>query len=160
VHESERNRLESEGRRLRLAESDMQQAAAAAEAIQREPEGTPLRRALETALLVCYARPFTSNKIGALGEEWAPTDPEGRALHHEALRLRHKAYAHSDPDSGVRDVEDRGYIFTPPRPVSFTETHRPTDVEKLPAIIGMIYRQEGRFYRARAECEAQLGESG
>lgn len=97
MHESERNRLRNEIRRLALAEADMRQMAAAAKALQ-TAEGGDLSRALETAIVVCYARPFTSNEIGPLEREWVPTEPELRALHEQLITLRHKAYAHTDRD--------------------------------------------------------------
>jgi hypothetical protein len=75
MHESERNRLVNEIRRLRLAEADMAQVAAAADTLMHEHLNGDLCRALETAIAVCYARPFgSSNQVGVLGQEC----PEGR----------------------------------------------------------------------------------
>jgi hypothetical protein len=72
-----------------------------------EDDDVHLMLALETALVVCYARPFTHGKrVGQLGEEWAPEDAHERAVHDELLVLRNQAYAHTDKASG-RDVIER-----------------------------------------------------
>jgi hypothetical protein len=155
LHESERNRLVRELRRLRLAQSDMVQAAAAAEALKGEREESPLGRALETACVVIYARPFTSNKVGRLGDEWAPSDPEERALHDELCRKRDQVYAHSD-ETALRDVVDIGASIGKDHPV-YAEQWHPVSREVLPAFIRMAWRQEKRFYDAAVEVERKLG---
>jgi hypothetical protein len=149
LNESERNRLERELCRLRLAGSDMAQAAAAAEALKREREESPLGRALETACVVIYARPFTANKVGRLGEEWAPTDREERALHDELCKKRDQVYAHSD-ETSLRDVVDIGASIGKDHPV-YAELWHPVNREVLPAFIRMAWRQEKRFYDAAVE---------
>jgi hypothetical protein len=155
LHESDRNRLENELRRLRLAQSDMVQAAAAAEALKGEREESPLGRALETACVVIYARPFSSNKIGRLGDEWAPDDPEEGALHDELCRKRDQVYAHSDK-TAMRDVVDMGTSIGKEHPVYFEQWH-PVNRDVLPAFIRMAWRQEKRFYDAAVEVEGKLG---
>ena len=77
MHENERNRLLNELRRFLLAASDMRQAAAAAEHLSTERLNGDLCRALETAIVICYSRPFArGNKAGTLGAEWVPPAPE------------------------------------------------------------------------------------
>ena len=155
LHETERNRLVRELRRLRLAQSDMAQAATAAQALKEEREESVLGRALETACVVIYARPFTSNKVGRLGDEWAPTDPEERALHDELCRKRDQVYAHSD-ETGLRDVVDIGASIGKDYPV-YAEQWHPVNREVLPVFIRMAWRQEKRFYDAAVGIERKLG---
>jgi hypothetical protein len=73
--DSERNRLAKLRTALLLAGSDMDQAVAAARALQNESDGL-LARALETAIAVCYMRPFTQSSLMALPPEFSP---RGRA---------------------------------------------------------------------------------
>jgi hypothetical protein len=155
LSEGERNELRRELTRLRLAQSDMAQAAAAAEALKGEREESPLGRALETACVVIYARPFTSNKVGRLGEEWAPTDPEERALHDELCKRRNQVYAHSD-ETPLREVVDIGASIGKDHPV-YAEQWHPVNRDVLPAFIAMAWKQEKRFYDAAVEVERQLG---
>jgi hypothetical protein len=155
LHESERNRLVRELRRLRLAQSDMAQAATAAEALKEEREESIFGRVLETACAVIYARPFTSNNVGRLGEEWAPTDPQERALHDELCQKRDQVYAHSD-ETPMRDVVDIGASIGKDHPV-YAEQWHPVNREVLPDFIRMAWGQEKRFYDAAVEVEGQLG---
>src|SRR5688572_12411444 len=84
---------------LLLAASDMDQAAAAARALEDAEDG-PLARALETAMAVCYMRAFTKSSLGTLPKEFVPTEP-GEAERHASLkRLRDQFYAHTDMASG------------------------------------------------------------
>jgi hypothetical protein len=133
----------------------MAQAATAAEALTGEREDSVLGRALETACVVIYARPFTANKIGRLGDEWAPTDPEERALHDELYRKRDQVYAHSD-ETPMRDVVDIGASIGKDYPV-YAEQWHPVNREVLPAFIRMAWAQEKRFYDAAVEVEHKLG---
>jgi hypothetical protein len=58
----------------------------------------PRRIALQEALVVAYARPFTQNDgFGALPAAWSRfTDPQMQRRHDNAIELRHKIVAHSD----------------------------------------------------------------
>jgi len=155
LDEGERNRLLRELKRLRLAQSDMAQAATADEALKREREESALGRALEAACVVIYTRPFTSNKLGRLGDEWAPTDPEERALHDELCKKRDQVYAHSD-ETLMHDVVDIGASIGKDHPV-YAERWHPVNRDSLPAFIKMAWGQEKRFYDAAVEVERQLG---
>jgi hypothetical protein len=63
-------------------------------------------RAFETALVTCYARPFTKGSgVGPLQpDKWVPAG-QPRYLYDSLMSLRHKVYAHTDTDSG-RNVRD------------------------------------------------------
>jgi hypothetical protein len=153
---SERNRLLREVTQFRFAQADMKQAAAAAEALQREHANGDLCRALETAIVVIYARPFTpSNKVGALGPEWAPPEPTDRSLHNELRKKRDQVYAHSDVTS-LRDVIDIGADLGKDHPV-YSERWYPVSRPMLPIFIRMAWEQEKRFYDAAVERESKLG---
>jgi hypothetical protein len=91
--------LTSENELLGLARSDMLQAGAAARLVRRQ---MPIhaRLALETAVAVCYARPWGNNNVGRLHEKWLPEADADRKLHARLLMLRDKRYAHTDPEGG------------------------------------------------------------
>lgn len=103
MHESERNRLAKEQRALLLASSDMEQAAAAARALENEHDGT-LARALETAMAVCYMRPFTKSDL-AVPDEYVPTTGVDEAAHSHLKALRNKVYAHTDKYGGAQPCD-------------------------------------------------------
>ena len=104
------DRLMREIERFRLAQSDMRQVIAAAQALHQERHNGDLCRALETAIVVCYARPFGKrNKVGALHENWEPLK-EFPKLHTELLNLRDKVYAHTD-ETEARQVVDAGAML-------------------------------------------------
>ena len=74
MHESDRNRLLKRQRALLHAAADMDQAIAAAHALEAESRHVALMRALETAIAVCYARAFTTSSLLSLdGAAYAPT---------------------------------------------------------------------------------------
>ncbi|WP_343726643.1 hypothetical protein [Burkholderia seminalis] len=58
----------------------------------------PLYQPLFTAIVVCYARPFTHNEPhGALPERWARfEEPAHQQMHNSLLKARHEVVAHSD----------------------------------------------------------------
>jgi hypothetical protein len=62
VDASERNRLPKQQLAVLVAASDMVEAEAAAVALLHVPDD-PLAHALETAMVVCYARPFTTGDL-------------------------------------------------------------------------------------------------
>ena len=53
---------------------------------------------LFSAIVVCYARPFTDNKVfGSLPEKWRKfSDPDQQRLHNSLIATRHELIAHSD----------------------------------------------------------------
>jgi len=102
MHVSEKNRLKKRVRWLLLAASDMNQAAAAVAALRDTEDGIErdsLRRALATAIPVCYGRVFTQSNYGAAEED---DKPKGKdlELHGVLMESRNKVYAHTDKESG------------------------------------------------------------
>ncbi len=93
--------LEQQIKTLLFAAEDMVQAAAAADALSAESDDVSKMRAFETALVTCYARPFTKGTgVGPLRpKKWVPAG-KPRQLHHTLMLLRRKVYAHTDADSG------------------------------------------------------------
>jgi hypothetical protein len=94
--------------RAALARSDVQAALQASEAlIEARPDPlTPLFWALQSAVVICYARPFVKvrgDSVGVLPKRLSRLDdPEQKALHQMVLDLRRQTVAHSDPN--VRKV--------------------------------------------------------
>jgi hypothetical protein len=104
MHESDRNRWLKIQRALLLAASDMDQAAAAARALEPGIEDYNLARALETAIAVCYARVFMQSSLYRLDRaKYEPADPRLARLHRMLCDLRATVYAHTDK-SGGRDA--------------------------------------------------------
>lgn len=113
---SDASKLEGQKReiiRLSLAFSDMRSAFALCDWLAQHTEvslkadGGDIWRALVHAIVVSYARPFTSNDpIGALSSKWSRFPHKWRAaLHKDLMDLRHKAMAHSDTgEKGMRSV--------------------------------------------------------
>jgi len=97
MDQSERNRLRKLEQALLLAVSDMEQAIAAAQALTVETDGRRAR-ALETAIAVCYMRPFTGRR--RLPDEYVPSAPLDAQGHAELKTLRNKVYAHTDKAAG------------------------------------------------------------
>ncbi len=158
MHESDRNRLRKEVRLLRFAAGDMRQARAAIRALlaTTAEDDVDLMLALETAIVVCYARPFTYGEgVGQLGEEWAPEDDHERAVHDEVLVLRDQAYAHTDKKSG-RDVVERFELHDDGL-TGFQESWQALAREVLlTVVIPSCDRQERRFQDAADELAEQL----
>lgn len=154
MHESERNRLRNEIRRLVLAQSDMAQAAAAAVALHSEQLNGDLCRALETAIVVCYVRPYDGrNKAGPLGSEWLPADPGSLAIHETMLAMRDQVYAHTDRTE-LRDIVDAGALLG--EPGRFAEQWVPLNREALPKLIEMFSEQQQRFRERSDELHEEL----
>jgi hypothetical protein len=151
-------------RRLRLfllAEADMAQAAAAARALQDESEGNgPLRRALETAIAVSYARPFAAgNRAGSLGTGWEPANPRQAAFHDALIDLRNQVYAHTDRTE-ARSVVDLKQLLGLKQDEGgrrYAEEWQALNVQLLPEIIGLAASQQERFREEITKLEARLG---
>ena len=100
MHESDRNRLSKRLTALLLAASDLRQVEAAARLLEMK-SGLHERRALETAISVCYARGFTQSSLCRLSQnEFEPSDPGLAEVHRMLLSHRDKVYAHTDKDGG------------------------------------------------------------
>src|SRR5664280_3101233 len=143
MNESERNRLMNELRRMIFAQSDMAQAAMAAQSLITEHHNGDLCRALETAIAVCYARSFAGgNNAGTLGEEWFPEGGDQRAMHEAIVALRDEVFAHNDR-THYRGIVDAGALLGEPE--VFAEEWLPIKREVLPAFIQMCAYQQTRF---------------
>jgi hypothetical protein len=114
-----------------------------------------LRRALETALAVCYCRPFRGNKIGVLGENWLPTDPSERQTHDNLRILRDKVFAHSD-ESLVRGIEDLGELYGPDHVARYVEAWVPLKESFVLKVRALAAKQETLFKTAAHEIEEKL----
>jgi hypothetical protein len=84
-------------RALLLGASDMRQAATAALALEHESD-VNLARALETAMMVCFMRPFTKSDL-QVPLKFFPTGADREHLENIKAR-RDKIYAHTDDESG------------------------------------------------------------
>lgn len=111
--------LRAEIDRLRIAASDMKEAAGGAMHLGEIRAGRLDRmygfadRALETGVIVSYARPFTRHGIGRLDPAlWEPDDEASANLHRELIRLRNVRYAHTDKTDlrGTEDVFGTGHF--------------------------------------------------
>ncbi|MEO5576453.1 MAG: hypothetical protein ABIR67_15125 [Gaiellaceae bacterium] len=152
-------------RALLLAASDMDQAIAAAKALERESEDVHLMRALETSLVVSYARAFTTSSLHKLDrEEYRPRDAELAQMHDELITLRDRAYAHTDKQSG-RDVTmtitaTTGFQEGAKEPAKLDMTWReewlPLSREAIPAAITLCEGQRAGLREEAAQIQATL----
>jgi hypothetical protein len=80
--------------------------------------GSPLYVALNNALVVAYARPFTNNKpLGALPARWQRFgDARQSELHADLLAARNRVVAHSQMFDGKVVIVPRGSRFSPGDP--------------------------------------------
>jgi hypothetical protein len=92
------NRLRKQQRALLLGASDMDQAMAAAKALAKTQDAH-LARALETAMTVCFMRPFTASDLQVPGK-FFPEAGEGEEAFWAVKSVRDKVYAHTDADGG------------------------------------------------------------
>jgi hypothetical protein len=146
--------LSDEGLLLALASSDLKQAAAAARLL-RNASSPNERRALETAIVVCYARPFNEkNKLGRLNPKWQPERGPKRKLHRRLLQLRDGVYAHIDPEArrtayATFTLDDEGFVAGGGGVAEQWRKHIP--LADLPAIIELCETQAERFVNAAGD---------
>jgi hypothetical protein len=140
--------------RFAFAESDMYQASAAARLLLLQgPDDVHAARALETAMVICYARPFgRNNGIGPLPVKYAPQDERGRAMHDVLLMLRSKAYAHTDAESGreITNITGMGGGKARDR---YGERWFSINRDAIPATIELCEAQADRFIDAAMAAE-------
>jgi hypothetical protein len=133
--------LTKEQELLVLAVGDMRQAGAAALLLEQRANFQE-RRALETAISVCYARPWLdSNRSGKLRKEWLPAAGPDRDLHRRLLELRRKTYAHTDPSGGRSASAQLGIE----NELALVEQWESLPTHDLPAIVDLCERQAERF---------------
>jgi hypothetical protein len=145
---------------LLLGAIDMDQTAEAAHAIVvAHRSGNPnlqLIRALETAVVVCYWRPFSqSNSMGHL----RPKDALDASLHKAMEQMRNSAYAHIDASSGRTAGITPHPTSEGVQGLAFTESWWELPVEWFPQIVRIAAAQRDAW-RAEAESIRQrLGAS-
>jgi hypothetical protein len=144
--------------RLRLAASDMRQAAAGPRHLEGARTGGVSRmngdaeRALETGVIVSYARPFTRHGVGQLDRDlWAPSDERQARLHMALIRLRNIRYAHTDKTE-LRSTED---VFGEGR---FSEARLPLRDDAWPRIAALAEALEREFSKLADALEDVLRE--
>jgi hypothetical protein len=104
-----------------------------------------VRRALETAAPVAYARPWgKSNTIGALGTHWRPNRWDELALHEELIKARNRVYAHIDEEIGTLGVPDLSRMQAISGP-AFVSAWHPLNLDLLPEIAELAESQKVRF---------------
>ncbi len=159
--ESDRNHVMKRLRALLLAASDMEQASAAAQALDAESTDVFLMRALETAIAVCYARAFTQSSLYRLNRaEYEPVEPHLAELHRALIAHRDKVYAHTDKEGGRNAtllVETPSPVELPGR-VDFVrqEDWEPLPRQELPAVVELSLLQRERFHREAAKIHLAL----
>jgi hypothetical protein len=134
---------------LILASFDMDRVMAAAEAIRRERESaTPdetLIEALETAVVVCYWRPFSKSNTAGCLEDSDALDP---ILHAELKTLRDEAHAHIDSASGRTAGITPVGTLTGVTGFAYTESWWSSVEERLVRIVDVAQRQRDSFRAA------------
>jgi hypothetical protein len=167
MHESDRNRLLKRQRALLLAAADMDQAMAAAQALEAESHEVALMRALETAVVVCYARAFTTSSLVRLDAvAYAPTIERLTNLHDDLLKARDRVYAHTDKASGrsasIEVISATGLGNLAGLPVGFgfeaRESWLPFPREAIADAVSLFETQRERFRREAAELELRLSD--
>jgi len=160
MHESEVNRYKKLQQVLLLAAWDMQQAEAAARALEAETESLPLMRALETAMAVCYIRAFTPSTLGTLSSQYVPTTPPDSDLHHWFHERRNREYAHTDKKSSrtasIEVVSWTGDVVN----VVWHEQWDAFDRELIASAIDLFQRQRDRLRRDGAKIQVLLDGEG
>jgi hypothetical protein len=159
VAESDRNRLLKIQRALLLAASDMEQAAAAARALEGEADDHNLMRALETAIAVCYARAFTQSSLHRLNrEEYEPSAAPLAELHRTLCQLRDEVYAHTDKTGGrSASLLVNAPVRLPGR-IDFVrhEEWKPLSRAALPAALELFELQRQRFHEEAGKIQLYL----
>jgi hypothetical protein len=143
---AERADLERSARRLLLAAQDMVECRAAVDFLRQRTDLTgEVRRALETAAPVAYARPWgESNTIGALGSHWRPNRWDQLVLHEELIKVRDRVCAHTDEEIGARWVSDSSGMLGISAP-TLLPAWRPLDLDLFPEIAELAESQKVRF---------------
>jgi hypothetical protein len=138
----------------------MRQAAAAAAYLLEGPRmNGDAERALETGLVVCYARPYVRARrgAGAIGSRRAlPSEPRLRALHDALIDRRNDLYAHNDV-TDLRGVEDV-YAALGLGGGRYAEAWRPIDRAQLPEVVALCESQRSTFRALAERIEARLAD--
>jgi hypothetical protein len=156
IHEAKRKGLEKLKESLILAAEDMQQASRAANALRTDTsDDEAWRRALETAMAVCYMRPLTTG-AWKLPNKYVPEASPNRDLHVRLRDLRNEVYAHSDEASGrsasMQTTSTKGDIVS----MEYRTAWLAFLVEDLPAVQALCYDQRERFLTDAAAIHVDL----
>jgi hypothetical protein len=159
MDEAKRKGLEKLKESLILAAEDMDQATAAAVALRTDTsDDETWRRAPETAIAVCYMRPFTTGAWQLPGK-YVPRANAENELHRRLDDLRDKVYAHSDQASGrsasMKTVVTSGGIAT----ISYSSAWWAFPVEDLAAVQALCHDQRQRFLTDAADIHVELEEA-
>jgi hypothetical protein len=156
---AKRKGLERLKKSLILAAEDMDQAAAAAEALRTDTsDEEPWTRALEAAMAVCYMRPFMSG-AWTLPGKYAPTTRSENELHQRLKALRNKVYAHSDAGArtaSMKTVKTSKGIAT----ISYGSAWWAFPDADLHAVQALCHDQRKRFLTEAAAIHVDLEEAG
>jgi hypothetical protein len=153
-----REAVEARQKILLLGASDMDHVIAAAEAIQHEHSSDnpdlSLIRGLETAVVVCYWRPFSeSNTVGHLSKK----DALDSELHRDMRTWRDQAHAHTDKTSGRSAGITEIGTETGMHGLAFTESWWSTPPsDELPRIIDIARRQRDAWRAEGIELRQRL----
>jgi hypothetical protein len=143
VDHAKRDRLAQEQRALLLAASDMRQAAAAARALEHEADAD-LARALETAMMVCFMRPFTKSDL-QVPKRFFPTGEDRDHLENIKAH-RDMVYAHSD-DEGGRWARPVSYVVGDGQiGMQFREGWNAINRAAVPDFVALCERIEQSFH--------------
>lgn len=146
-------------RRLRLTAADMDIVASTARAlVEQDWPARVHKRALETAVVVIYARGYLPSSRGGAGQKWCPTDPAERELHKRLVEeLRHPYHAHTG-QSAHRTLVDTSAMVGVDGPPTFREQWSHLSVDELERIAALADGQRQRLTAAADELGEQLGE--
>lgn len=139
-------------KRLLLAAQDMKEARDAAAALE---TSAALRRPLETAMIVSYARPWTKASIKRLEDHWLPENAVDLEIHERLLFLRRKVYAHSDIDVSARGIRDISGIVGSDGP-EFAVEWRQINESLFPAVSALAEQQRKRFREGARELSRRV----
>jgi hypothetical protein len=159
MDEAKRKGLEKLKESLMLAAEDMAQASAAAVALRADTsDDETWRRTLETAMAVCYMRPFTSGEWKLPGK-YAPKAKAENQLHRRLDDLRNKVYAHSDEASSRRASMKTVATCAGIATISYGSAWWAFPVEDLPAVQALCHDQRQRFLTDAASIHVELEEA-
>jgi hypothetical protein len=152
--------LQKKALSLYLAASDMEQAIAAAEALDAESENLELMRALETAIAACYARPFTKGSMvdRLKASKWVSAGAD-RQLHDALMELRNQVYAHTDVSSGRKASTEQVTLSDGTVTTTYSEGWWAFPREWIPPLVKQCREQAQQFRAAAAKVEAELAAS-
>jgi hypothetical protein len=144
-------------RRLRLAASDMELVVSTARAlIAQDWPARVHERALETALVVTYARGYLESSRGGVGPNWWPTEPADVELHDRLVYdLRHPCHAHTG-QTGHRTLVDTSELLGLDDRPTYREQWSTLPAAELERIADLAERQRARLTAAADELDEQL----